>query len=114
MDLFEEISKEKKEFPKKKTITDDFSNYHFNFYQIFAIGLFLIFFFLGIVFGNLFSTCQTYSFFYSEVCVVTEFNYSIMILVWFSGTILSIFIFAIGHIITLLKNINEKLSKFRS
>ena len=36
MELFEEISKSKQDFPKKKTITDDFSKYHFNFYQIFA------------------------------------------------------------------------------
>ena len=114
MELFEEISKNKQDFPKKKTITDDFSKYHFNFYQIFAIGLFILFLFLGIVFGNLFSTCQAYSYFYSNQCVVTEFNYSIMIVIWFSGAVLSIFFFAIGQIIVILKNINEKLAKFKS
>jgi len=114
MELFEEISKNKEDFPKKKVITDEFSKHHFNFYQVFAIGLLIVFFFLGIVFGNLFATCQAYSYFYSDACVVTEFNYSIMIIIWFIGTILSIFIYAIGHIITLLSNINEKLSKFKS
>ena len=113
MELFDEITKEKEDFPKKKVITDEFSNRHFNFYQIFAIGLIVVFFFLGIVFGNLFATCQAYSYFYSDACVVTEFNYSLMIVIWFTGTILSIFIYAIGHIIALLRDINEKLSKFK-
>ena len=35
MDLFDEVSKAKQEFPKKKTIAEGVSSLHFNFYQIF-------------------------------------------------------------------------------
>jgi hypothetical protein len=114
MDLFEDIQKIKMDFPKRKTITDEISTYKFNFYQLFAIGLFILLFVLCIFLGNLFSTCQASSYFYSDTCVATEFNYSVMIFVWFIGTLLSLFIFSIGHIIALLSNINEKLSKFKS
>lgn len=114
MDLFEEISKSKKEFPKARAITDEFGKYSLNFYQIFAIGLLIISFVLGILFGNLFATCQASSYFYSDECIVTEFNFSLMIFIWFIGTLLSLFIFAIGHIIGLLREINQKLGKFKS
>ena len=113
MDLFEEIAKAKEDFPKGKTITDEFSRQKFNSYQIFAIGLFILLFFLGIFFGNLFATCQASSYFYSDECLVTEFNFSVMIFVWFVGLLLSIFIYAIGQIIELLKNIDEKLGKIK-
>ncbi len=114
MDLFEEISKEKKDFPKRKTITDEFNRYTFNFYQGFAITLFVILFFLGIFLGNLFATCQASSYFYSDECLVTEFNFSVMIMVWFVGFLVSTFIYAIGQIIELLKDIDEKLTKFKA
>ena len=111
MDLFEEIQKYKEDFPKSKAITDEFSKQSFNFYQGFAIALFILLFFLGIFFGNLFATCQASSYFYSDECLVTEFNYSVMIIIWFAGFLLSTFIYAIGQIIELLKSIDEKLSK---
>lgn len=114
MDLFEEISKNKKDFPKAKTLTNEIGNYKFNFYQVFAVGLFVIIFVLGIFFGNLFATCQASSYFYSDQCIVTEFNFSLMIFIWFIGVLLSLFIFSIGHIIGLLSEINQKLSKFKS
>ena len=113
MDLFDEIQKAKKDFPKKNAITDEFSTYQFNFYQIFALSLFVLFFFLGIFLGNLFATCQAASYFYSDACLVTEFNYSLMLVIWFVGMILAVFFFAIGHIIELLRNISEKLSKIK-
>ena len=113
MDLFDEISETKKDFPKKKIIKDEFSSYSFNYYQIFAIVLFVIFFFLGILLGNLFATCQAASYFYADQCLVTEFNFSLMIFMWFVGIIFSVFFFSIGHIIEILRNIDEKLSKFK-
>lgn len=111
MNFFDEINKEKKDLPKKNDIS--FSSDSLNFYQIFAIGLFIIIFFLGIFFGNLFATCQATSFFYSDECIVTEFNFSVMIFVWFIGLLISLFIFAIGHIIGLLKEISKKLDKLK-
>jgi hypothetical protein len=114
MDLFDEIQKSKTDFPKGEMISDEFSNHRFNFYQVFAIGLFIVLFFLGIFFGNLFATCQASSYFYSDECLVTEFNFSVMIFVWFVGILLSLFIYAIGQIVELLKNIDEKLTKFQA
>lgn len=113
MDFFDEISKAKKDLPKGKAVRDEFQKYRFNFYQIFAIVLFVVLFFLGIFLGNLFATCKASTYFYSDECLVTEFNFAVMILVWFIGALISLFIFAIGHIIEILRNIDEKLSKFR-
>ena len=114
MDLFEEISESKKDFPRFNNLSNEFGSYRLNFYQVFAIGLFLVIFVLGIFFGNLFATCQASSYFYSDECMITEFNFSLMIFIWFIGTLLSLFIFAIGHIIGLLSEINQKLGKFKS
>lgn len=114
MNLFDEISQAKKDFPKVNKIADEVKSYTLNFYQIFAIGLLICSLSLGILFGNLFSTCEASSYFYSASCSSTQFNYSIMLLIWFLGALISLFIFAIGHIIALLGQINEKLSKFKS
>ena len=111
MDLFEEISKAKEELPRVDSIQDEVSQFDLNVYQLFAIGLFIIFFFLGIVFGSLFSTCGTTSYYYVNTCAVKEFNYSVMIFIWFGSLILSTAFFAMGHIIALLGQINEKLKK---
>ena len=111
MDLFDEIAKVKKDFPKTDSVTDEVSNYKLNFYQIFAIGIFVIFFFLGIVFGNLFATCETTSYFYSDTCMVRQFNYSVMIIIWFISLLISTMVFSVGHIIAILSQINEKLNK---
>ncbi len=112
MDFFEEITKEKRDFPKKHAVTNEVKDQELNFYQLFAIGMFIACFFLGIVFGNLFATCQTTSYFYSDACLVTEFNFSLMIVIWFVGLLISIFIFAIGHVIALLTAIHKKLEEF--
>lgn len=114
MDFFEEIALEKEDFPKVSvsSISKEVKKHKFNFYQMFAIGLFIIFFFLGIIFGNLFSTCEATSYYYSDMCLVSEFNFSLMLSIWFISLLVSIIIFAIGHVITLLSGINEKLSKF--
>ncbi len=109
MEFFDEITKAKKDFPKVHAVTNEVKNYELNFYQIFAIGIFVVCFFLGIVFGNLFATCQTTSFYYSDACLVTEFNFSLMIVIWFVSLLISIFTFAIGHIIALLSDIRKKL-----
>ncbi len=112
MNFFEEISKEKKDFPRLHSVTDQVKDYPLNFYQVFAIGIFMVGFFLGIILGNLFATCKTSSYFYSETCLVTEFNFSLMISIWFVSIFFSVIIFSVGHIIALLTEINKKLSKF--
>lgn len=113
MDLFDEISKKKKDFPKMKTVTKEVKGFSFNFYQGFAIVMFILCFFVGIIFGNLFSTCQASSYFYSDACYVKQFNFSLMISIWFVSLLVSLFIYSIGHIIALLTEINKKLSKFQ-
>lgn len=112
MDLFEEISKNKQDFPKLHSVKDEVGKYELNFYQMFAIGIFIVCFFLGIIFGNLFATCTTTSYFSSNTCLVTEFNFSLMITIWFISLLVSVFIFGMGHIISILSKINEKLDKF--
>lgn len=114
MEMFDEISKEKVDFPKYKSVFKDLSNNKYNFYQIFALCLFAFFFFVGIILGNLFSTCDTVSYYFSETCVVSQFNFSFMLGVWFAGLLISVFFYAIGHIISILSNINEKLNKNKS
>ena len=113
MNFFDEISKVKEDFPNKHTVANGVKNYDMNAYQIFAIGFFIVCLFLGVIFGNLFATCQTASYYYSDACVVTEFNFSLMIAIWFMGFLVSAFFFAIGHIISLLSVISKKLDKFR-
>ena len=114
MDFFDEINNVKKEFPKMNAVSREVHKYKFNFYQWFSIVVFIIFFFLGIIFGNLFATCEASSYFYSDACLVKQFNFSFMIMVWFISLIVCLFIFAIGHIIALLGEINKKLTKFHS
>lgn len=113
MDLFEEIAKVKEDFPKinVNSLNSEVKKYKFNFYQIFAIILFIVFFFLGIIFGNLFATCETTSYYYSKSCLVTEFNFSLMLGIWLISLLVSTVIYSIGHIISLLTSINEKIKK---
>lgn len=113
MDLFDEVNKSKKDFPKANSVRSKVGSYKLNLYQLFAIGVFVVCFFLGIVFGNLFSTCTTTSYFSNDTCVVTEFNFSIMFAIWFVSLLVCVFIFSIGHIIAILSQINEKLDKFK-
>jgi len=109
MNFFDEITKQKVDFPKVHSVKNEVKKYELNFYQFFAIGMFVVCFFLGIILGNLFATCETTSYFYSDACLVTEFNFSLMIVIWFMSALVSLFIFAIGHIIALLSEINKKL-----
>ena len=111
MDFFQEIAKEKKDFPKIKTVTNEVSKIHLNFYQIFAIVIFIVCLVLGILLGNIFSTCQTSSYFYSNSCIVREFNFSLMIFIWFFGLLVSVFFYGIGHIIYYLGEILKKINK---
>ena len=109
MNMFEEIEKTKAELPKANNISKEISNLKLNFYQIFSIFTYFIVFCLGIIFGNLFPACGTSSTLYAGTCLTTEFNFSLMLCIWFFGLVICIFIYAIGHIIALLESINKKL-----
>lgn len=111
MDLFDEVNKNKKDFPKVHSVKNRVGSYKLNYYQIFAILVFIVCVCLGIILGNLFSTCTTTAYLTGNVCSVTEFNFSLMLIIWGVGLVISVFIFAIGHIIAILSQINEKLSK---
>lgn len=110
MNMFEEIEKEKEDLPKFQNITKKVSHYKFNGYQKFAIGVFLVCFFFGIILGNLFPACGTSSNFYGS-CTTTEFNFSLMVFFWFISFLVCLFFFAIGHIISLLTAIEKYLHK---
>lgn len=114
MDLFDEIDKVKEDFPRVNRVTNEVRNYKLNVYQIIAIVLFGLCFILGIIFGNLFATCETSSWFFYESCKVKEFNFSLMIMIWGAGFFVSLAIFSVGHIILLLTQILEKVSKFNA
>ena len=108
MNFFEEISNVKKDFPHIHSVAKDVQGYSLNFYQIFAIVIFVICLFLGIILGNLFATCETTSYFFSDSCLVKQFNFSLMITIWFISLLICVFFFSIGHIISLLTEISKK------
>ena len=111
MNMFEEIEREKTQLPKIKSIEKEVGKYTFNWYQKFAIVTYIVCFALGIIFGNIFPACSSSSGLYVDTCVTTEFNFSLMVFFWFVSFLLCLFFFAIGHIISLLTSINEKLGK---
>ncbi len=108
--MFEKILKEKKSLPRMKTIEKEMGKYEYNGYQKFAIVTYIICFAIGIILGNLFPTCSSTNL-YTDTCVSTEFNFFLMISIWFISFLLCLFFFGLGHIISLLSSINEKLMK---
>lgn len=111
MNMFEEIEKIKEDLPKVNSITKTVKKYKFNGYQKFAIIVYVICFFFGIVFGNMFPACGTSSTLYVDSCLTTEFNFSLMLFIWFASFLVCLFFFAIGHIISILSDISKKLGK---
>lgn len=111
MNLFEEIDNVKVDLPKLKSVSNEVNKLKFNVYQKISIVVFLICVFLGVFFGNLFPSCGSSSEFYSDICATTEFNFSLMLFIWFASFMVCLLFFAIGHIIALLTSINDKLSK---
>lgn len=109
MNMFDEIHKQKKELPKVSNITKTVSSYKYNMYQKLAFIIFFVVFIIGIIFGNLFPACGSTSSFYGDVCMTTEFNVFLMLVIWAIGFLGSVIFFAIGHIIALLTEISIKL-----
>ena len=111
MEFFQEIDKVKCDLPKLKNVSNEVSNIETNIYQKITIIIFLICIFLGIFFGNLFPACGSSSELYSGFCATTEFNFSLMLFIWFFSFIGCMFFYMIGHIISLLTSINNKMAK---
>lgn len=111
MNMFEDIDKVKKDLPKIKNVADDVSKVDLNIYQKISIVIFVICLFLGFYFGNLFPSCSSTSEFFSNACLTTEFNFSLMLSIWFFSFLLFLFFFMVGHIIKVLESINNQLKK---
>lgn len=110
-DLFYEIDKLDKDFPKLKEIANDVTSHELNGYQAIALVIMGICFCIGIIFGNLFPSCGSVSNLYNNSCDTTEFNFSLTITIWFIGFLICVFFYAIGHIISILESINNNLKK---
>ena len=111
MNMFDEIDKVKKKLPTLKTVTNEVTSHNLNNYQIVAVVTFGIAFCVGIIFGNLFPSCGTTSNIYSSGCATTEFNFSLTLTIWFISFLVSVLFYVLGHIISLLENINKNLTK---
>lgn len=109
MNFFEKIDELKVDLPKLSSV--NFNKFDLNIYQKIAVIIYVICLFLGILLGNLFPSCGSSSEFYSNVCVTTEFNFSLMLFIWFVSFLICLLFYALGHIISLLTSINNQLSK---
>ena len=105
--LFDKIKSEKQDIPKVEKAFKEVTGHKYNFYQKVAIITMLCCFVIGIVLGNLFPSCISGGL-YSVTCTNTEFNVSLTLLFWFVTFLVSMIIYAIGHIISLLEKIAEK------
>ena len=108
--MFEEIDKLDKKLPTskeikkyRKTITEKY-----NLYQIIAIGVFVVGFIMGIILGNNYAQCESYSKI-NEMCLEETFNIGFMLFTWIITFVIGVLIIALGQIIQLLTKINEKL-----
>lgn len=110
-DLFYQIDKMDKDFPKLKKIATDVTSHELNGYQVIALVIMGICLCVGIIFGNLFPSCGSTSGLYDNTCNTTEFNFSLTICIWFVGFLICLFFYAIGHIISVLESINSNLKK---
>ncbi len=111
MNMFEEIDKQKQELPKLKTLNKQLSKYDFNMYQKFGMFIFIVAIIMGIILGNIFSTCGATSSFYDTACVTKQFNLSYMIGTWLFGLMISLMFFGMGHMIYLLDDIADNIEK---
>lgn len=108
-DLFDEIDKEKEELPKINAIAKKVKKQKLNGYQTIALVTFIILFVIGIILGNLFPACEASGIF--GTCTQRQFNLSLTIFFWFASFLICLLFYGLGHIIALLSEINEKLSK---
>ncbi len=111
MNMFDEIDSLRRDLPKLKNVTDEFSKRKYNNYQIIAFIIMAVGLCIGIIFGNVFPSCGNTSSLYSLDCVTTEFNFSLTLAIWFVAFLISLLIYGMGNIISLLESINKNLTK---
>lgn len=111
MNMFVEIDKVKKKLPTLHSVTNGVTSHNLNNYQLVALVTFGICFCIGIIFGNLFPSCGTTSNIYSSACTTTEFNISLTLFIWFVSFLICVLFYGIGHIISLLEQVNKNLIK---
>lgn len=107
--MFEKIDSEKKALPRLNLIADEAKKADFNIYQKYSVMFLFITLISGVLFGNIFSTCGLAGNFYQ--CEARQFNFSLMLIIWLGGSVISVFFFGLGNIINLLNSINNKLDK---
>lgn len=108
--MFEDIEKQKKDLPKIKSLTKEVQKYDLNIYQKFGMLIVVIAIILGIILGNSYNTCTPSITYGSENCI-SQFDFSLMLEVWFAGLIMGFLFFGMGHIVYLLNDISNKLGK---
>ncbi len=110
MDMFEDIEKQKKDLPKIKSLTNEVQKYDLNIYQKFGLLIVIISIVVGIILGNSYNTCTPSITYGSENCI-SQFDFSLMLEVWFGGIMIGFLFFGMGHIVYLLNDISNKLKK---
>ena len=110
MNMFDEIDKLKKDLPTLKTVKNEVSKNNLNNYQIIALVIMGAGICIGVIFGNVFPACGSTSGLYSS-CSTTEFNFSLTLTIWFASFLICVLFYGMGTIISLLKVINNNLSK---
>ncbi len=107
--MFEEIDRQKKELPSLKHVTTKVKGLEkLNLYQYVAIALWIVGIIGGVLLGNLFPACSETSGLFNA-CAKEEFNIGLMFMVWGIGFIFALCLYAIGHIISLLELIANKI-----
>lgn len=109
--MFEEIEKQDKKLPEVKEIKKRVKNISkkYNLYQIIAAFILIIGIITGIIIGNNYSLCSSYSKI-NGMCLEQSFNFGMMLIIWTISFILAVVLSALGKIIELLSKIEKKLS----
>ncbi len=109
--IFDEIEKEKNQLPELEDLTNTvIGKYPLNLYQKIALIILMIGGAMGFIIGNLMPACSELDVL-TNVCNKTEFNLSIMLVIWAISFLITLFIYMIGHIIAILQSIDQKLEK---
>ncbi len=109
--MFKEIKKMDKNLPSNKEVQNHLKNIFkkYNMYQVVAAFIVVIGIIIGIIVGNNYSVCSSYSKI-NNMCLEQSFNFGIMLVIWIITLILGVVLSALGKIIDLLSGIEKKLN----